>query len=137
MEKTEVFKKELSYIKNHKFLNDIKVIISLLPDYFFEVPASSTGKYHPSFSLGDGGLVRHTKVAVRIAVELLNNNSVIETNGNKYVPLLTIKPYHLAGPLVIASAMSGLFLSTARTIKVTAIKITAIPFPISALNFFM
>lgn len=76
MEKTEVFKKELCYIKNPKYLNDIKVMISLLPDYFFEVPASSTGKYHPSFSLGDGGLVRHTKVAVRIAVELLNNNSI-------------------------------------------------------------
>jgi len=76
MEKIEVFKKELSYIKNPKYLNDIKVIISLLPDYFFEVPASSTGKYHPSFSLGNGGLVRHTKVAVRIAVELLNNNSI-------------------------------------------------------------
>lgn len=76
MEKTEVFKKELSYIKNPKYLNDIKVIISLLPDYFFEVPASSTGKYHPAFSLGNGGLVRHTKVAVRIAIELLNNNSI-------------------------------------------------------------
>ena len=70
-------------------------------------------------------------------ITLKNNNSVIETNGNKYVPLLTIKPYHLAGPLVIASAMSGLFLSTARTIKVTTIKTIAIPLPISALNFFM
>lgn len=76
MEKIEVFKRELSYIKNPRYLEDIKVMISLLPDYFFEVPASSTGKYHPSFSLGDGGLVRHTKAAVRIAVELLNNNSV-------------------------------------------------------------
>ena len=49
-------------------------LIELLPNYFFEVPASSTGKYHPEFALGDGGLIRHTKVAVRIAYELLNNN---------------------------------------------------------------
>lgn len=92
MEKTEVFKKELSYIKNPKYLNDIKVIISLLPDYFFEVPASSTGKYHPSFSLGNGGLVRHTKVAVRIAVELLNNNSIFTnfTSDEKDLIIMSI-----------------------------------------------
>ena len=59
---------------------DLKVLIGLLPDYFFEVPASSTGKYHPAFSLGDGVLVRHTKAAVRIANELLNNNTV----GSKF-----------------------------------------------------
>lgn len=33
--------------------------------------ASSTGKYHPSYALGDGGLVRHTKAAVAIAKDLL------------------------------------------------------------------
>ena len=43
----------------------------MLPDYFFSVSASSTGKYHPSFSLGNGGLLRHTKVVVKIAYELL------------------------------------------------------------------
>ena len=47
-------------------------MISILPDYFFEVPASSTGKYHPSYSLGKGGLVRHTKGAVLIAKTLLD-----------------------------------------------------------------
>lgn len=48
----------------------------MLPDYFFKVAASSTGKYHPSFALGDGGLVRHTKVAVRIAKELFDDESI-------------------------------------------------------------
>lgn len=45
--------------------------VDKLPDYFFEVAASSTGKYHPEYSLGSGGLVRHTKAAVTIAKELL------------------------------------------------------------------
>ena len=45
----------------------------MIPDYFYEVPASSTGKYHPGFAQGDGGLVRHTKAAVRIAYEILND----------------------------------------------------------------
>ena len=44
-----------------------------LPDYFFEIPASSTGKYHPVYASSEHGLVKHTKVAVRIAYELLSN----------------------------------------------------------------
>ena len=74
--KIEVFKKEIEYINNERYKKSIKTLISLLPDYFFEVAASSTGKYHPSFALKDGGLVRHTKVAVRIAKELFNDESV-------------------------------------------------------------
>ena len=50
---------------------------------FFEVPASSTGKYHPSYSLGDGGLLRHTKAAVRIGYELLQDSSI----GDKYTSI--------------------------------------------------
>lgn len=80
MEKKEVFNKEYEYIKNDRYKKCAKELIELLPDYFFKVPASSTGKYHPSFSLGEGGLVRHTKVAVRIAKELLDNNSL----GHKF-----------------------------------------------------
>ena len=74
--KIEVYKKEINYVKDASRRKDLKTLISLLPDYFFEIPASSTGKYHPSFALGEGGLVRHTKVAVRIAYELLQNNTV-------------------------------------------------------------
>lgn len=76
MKKIDLLKKEINYIKDSSRRKDLKTLIRLLPDYFFEVPASSTGKYHPSFSLGEGGLLRHTKVAVRIAVELLENNCV-------------------------------------------------------------
>ena len=76
MNKKDVFKKELSYIKNDENRKNAEVLISLLPDYFYEIPASSTGKYHPAFSIGEGGLVRHTKAAVRIAYELLNNKTI-------------------------------------------------------------
>lgn len=74
--KIKTFYKEINYINNPRYKENIKILIDLLPDYFFTVPASSTGKYHPSFALGDGGLVRHTKVAVRIAKELFNDESV-------------------------------------------------------------
>ncbi len=80
MEKFEYFKKELTYIKNEKIRNSCKTMVNLLPDYFFEIPASSTGKYHPEFTLGVGGLVRHVKAAVRIAKDLLDNPII----GDKY-----------------------------------------------------
>ncbi len=76
----EMFNKEYEYIREDKYKKCAKELIGLLPDYFFSVQASSTGKYHPSFTLGEGGLVRHTKAAVRIAYELLNNNSL----GHKF-----------------------------------------------------
>lgn len=76
LEKTKVFEPEINYIENERYKENIRILIDLLPDYFFEVPASSTGKYHPSFTLGHGGLVRHTKVAVKIAKELFNDESI-------------------------------------------------------------
>lgn len=76
MNKAEIFKQELSYFKNPHFRENAEKLLEILPDYFFEIAASSTGKYHPSFSLGDGGLVRHTKVAIRIAHDLLENEVI-------------------------------------------------------------
>ena len=72
--------KELNFIKNSSFKNDAMYLIDALPDYFFEVAAASTGKYHPKYAQGTGGLVRHTKSAVRIAYELLEDPAI----GNKY-----------------------------------------------------
>lgn len=71
MNKTEVFEKELNWIENDAIREFCMTMIRGLPDYFFEVAASSTGKYHPQYALGRGGLVRHTKAALIIAKELL------------------------------------------------------------------
>lgn len=80
MNKKEHFKKELSYIKSDRIKKANETMLELLPDYFFEIAASSTGKYHPEYALGKGGLIRHTKAAVRIGFELLSNPSI----GDKY-----------------------------------------------------
>lgn len=69
-DKLKIFEKELSYIKNEEIQQSIKDILVNLPDYFYEIPASSTGKYHPKYAQGEQGLIRHTKAAVRIAIEL-------------------------------------------------------------------
>ena len=73
--KHDEFKIELSYIKDDRIRKSCETILDMLPDYFYEIPASSTGKYHPSFSLGKGGLVRHVKVATRIANDLFEDPS--------------------------------------------------------------
>lgn len=92
MNKTDYFRTELRYIRNSKFLENAKKMIDLLPDYFFEIPASSTGKYHPAFALNKGGLVRHTKVAVRFAHELLENECIgnVFTNDEKDMIIIAL-----------------------------------------------
>ena len=74
MNKLDIFKNELAYILNPTIKEFAEKAIRSLPDYFFEIPASSTGRYHPNYSLGDGGLVRHTRAAIRIAIELARLN---------------------------------------------------------------
>ena len=66
-----IFEKELNLIDSEIMREFVGYCLSKAPDYFFEMPASTTGKYHPAYTLGAGGLVRHTKAAVRIAAELL------------------------------------------------------------------
>lgn len=80
MEKSTVFRVEMNYIKEETIRKSLAVMVEKLPDYFFHTAASSTGKYHPSYALGEGGLVRHTKAAVRVAYELLGNPAI----GDKY-----------------------------------------------------
>lgn len=69
--KTETFEKELGWIKDDDKREWCATVLEALPDYFYSVAASSTGKYHPAYALGEGGLVRHTKAAVAIAYDLL------------------------------------------------------------------
>jgi hypothetical protein len=72
MDKVKIFEKEIDLIEDC-ILNDFaQYCIERVPDYFFTMPASTTGKFHPAYSLGEGGLVRHTKAAVKIANDLLN-----------------------------------------------------------------
>jgi len=71
MDKIEIFRNELSMIQNELMRDFIGYCVDHLPDYFFEIPASSSGKFHPPYALGHGGLMRHTKAAVKIAYDLV------------------------------------------------------------------
>ena len=74
---------EINWIQDETIRNTVKWIVDCLPDYFFTVPASSTGKYHPDYALGEGGLLRHTKAAVAIAKDLLG----LEMYSHTYSPI--------------------------------------------------
>ncbi|MBQ2640080.1 MAG: hypothetical protein IJF92_04925 [Bacilli bacterium] len=80
MEREEMFLDELSYINDEDLSECLLNIINMLPDYWFSEAASSTGKYHPEYALGNGGLLRHSKAAMRIGYELLSNPTI----GDKY-----------------------------------------------------
>lgn len=60
-DKLKLFVNEFNDIKDENLREFAKELISHADDYFFTVAASTTGKYHPQFDLGDGGLVRHTR----------------------------------------------------------------------------
>ena len=70
--KTDFFKRELDLIVNEDLRMAVKSYLEeSVPEYFWEIGASSSGKFHPAFSQGKGGLVRHTKAVVMFAEELL------------------------------------------------------------------
>ena len=76
----ELFLDEIGYIKDEELGESLLKILNLLPDYWLEEAASSTGKYHPEYALGKGGLLRHSKAAMRIGYELLADPCI----GDKY-----------------------------------------------------
>lgn len=73
VEPTELFKNELSCIKGklHKVIAE--TALESAPDYYYFVPASSSGKYHPISSLGMHGLVRHVKSVFWVGEDLLTH----------------------------------------------------------------
>ena len=73
--KKDVFNVELNRFENENVRLSTEIILEMIPVYFFNIPASSSGKYHPAFSLGEGGLVRHVKVAMRILEEMFRDEA--------------------------------------------------------------
>ena len=66
------FEEELQMIKNEEVRNLVVEVLKRVNDEFYHAAASSTGKYHPEYALGDGGLYRHTRAAVKIANDILS-----------------------------------------------------------------
>lgn len=65
-----IFEKELGFYHSNNIREFAKLLVAELPNYFFFVASSATGKYHPEYANGEGGLVRHTQAGMRIAKSL-------------------------------------------------------------------
>lgn len=79
-EKAKIFDSILNTIENEDIRHFAEECIETIPDYFWEVGASSTGKYHPQYALGELGLARHTCALVRFLNHILN----VECFGDKF-----------------------------------------------------
>lgn len=69
---------EIETIKDEEIRRFAYRLLVNVPDYFFSVPASSSGKYHPQNDLGNGGLVRHSICVARMLDHLLEPNGYYE-----------------------------------------------------------
>jgi hypothetical protein len=56
-EKVSIFQYELFHFTVPRIREYIEWCLSVLPDYFYKIPASSTGKYHPSYTRKDHPLL--------------------------------------------------------------------------------
>jgi hypothetical protein len=70
MKTLKLFENEIKLIQSEDYRAFMRYYLEdVTPDYFWEIGASSTVKFHPKFSQGIGGLVRHTKAVVMFVEE--------------------------------------------------------------------
>lgn len=122
----ETFGAQLNLIQDKKLASLIELTLLNAPEYFYTMPASTTGKYHPAYSLGEGGLVRHTKAAVKIANCLLSlemYNSLAESRDEIIAALIlhdTVKKGKQGGDWTVTEhplQAAELLIGTARACK--------------------
>lgn len=68
---------EIGLIQHEGIRTLVQNVLEACPTCFWTMPASSTGKHHPAHSLGQGGLVRHTKAVVQLALHLLHMRGIL------------------------------------------------------------
>ena len=74
MDKSKYFEKEIEMLQDENLKDFVRCYLNEdVPKYFWEIGASASGKFHPKFSQGKGGLVRHTKAVVWFANELIRS----------------------------------------------------------------
>jgi len=69
--KLEVLRPELNLINNPRIRAFTELCLQDAPDVFWTAPASTSRRHHPRFANTKGGLVKHTKAAVAVALDLL------------------------------------------------------------------
>ena len=81
----ELLSFEVAQIDDDEIRNFIKMTLDNVDPIHRIKPASSTGKYHPKYAAGEGGLIRHTKVVVRNIIELIRATPAIECEKDELI----------------------------------------------------
>jgi len=82
----EIFERELSLISDNELREWTERMLSTNVEYQHKhAPASSSGKYHPECSNGEGGLVRHTKLVVHLVLTLLDTRPDLSKERDRLV----------------------------------------------------
>lgn len=77
-DRASIFNNLLDTFENEDIKKFAENCIDTLPKYFYEVGASSTGKWHPAYALGYLGLARHTCALVRFLNHMLSIECIRE-----------------------------------------------------------
>lgn len=79
--KSAFFEREIQLIKDNDLRDFVRYVFDVfVGEWFWKSGASASGKYHPQFTKGIGGLVRHTRAVVMVCAELLKLNSYAYMN---------------------------------------------------------
>ena len=81
----ELLSYEVAQIDDDEIRNFVKMTLDSVDPIHRIKPASSTGKYHPKYAAGEGGLIRHTKVVVRNIIELIRATPAIECEKDELI----------------------------------------------------
>lgn len=69
-DRLKMFEAEIALIADSDIRELVKQCLMKAPNYFFYMPASTSGRHHSAESNGKHGLVKHTKMLVAVAKEL-------------------------------------------------------------------
>ncbi|MBQ2395911.1 MAG: HD domain-containing protein [Bacteroidales bacterium] len=81
----ELLSYEVSQIDDFDIREFVKKTLDTVDPIHRIKPASSTGKYHPKYASGEGGLIRHIKVTVRNVIELIRATPAVESEKDELI----------------------------------------------------
>ena len=81
----ELLSYEVAQIDDDDIRNFVKMTLDNVDPIHRIKPASSTGKYHPKYAAGEGGLIRHIKVVVRNVIELIRATPAVESEKDELI----------------------------------------------------
>lgn len=81
----ELLSYEVAQIDDYDIREFVKMTLDNVDPIHRIKPASSTGKYHPKYASGEGGLIRHIKVVVQNVIELIRATPAVESEKDELI----------------------------------------------------